>query len=233
VAREPEERPAPVRVRVPYDQMSATVAPPPETILETAASSVAIKCLPIVPAAVIVEVAKFQTLNGIVTARDEDAERTVAFTALVTFAVCVLVLAFTIATTEEEAVVRSERVAREPEERVASVRVRLPYDQILAAVAPPPEEILETAASRVETRCFPIVPMAVIVDVAKFQTLNGIEVARDEEAARTVALVLVLILEAREVDAFVMSEPIEVEAVRTAELVFSLTRVATVEDDTA
>jgi hypothetical protein len=132
----------------------------------------------------------------------------------------------TIATTEEVAVVRSESVARDPEERPAPVRVRVPAAQMSEAIATPLVRERVPFSQISATR----VPKVVRERVVAFQTLVGILVAREEEAARTVALVLALTAEvmpevapvvprAREVEAFATIEPIEVEAARTVESV--------------
>lgn len=63
VARLPEVSPAPVRVRVPYDQISATVSEPPPTV-EIGTSIFVASTFPIEPIVVMVEVATFHTAAG-------------------------------------------------------------------------------------------------------------------------------------------------------------------------
>ena len=134
VAREPDVRPAPVRVRVVAAQMSEAIAVPE----------------------VRVRVAAFHTLSGMEVARDEEAARTVAsvllLTALVIPAVAELVLAFTTAAMDEEAVpivvltdvvarLISTFVAREPDVRPAPVRVRVAEIQTSEASVPKDESV--------------------------------------------------------------------------------------------
>ena len=159
VAREPEEREAPVRVRVAADQMSVAIAVPDVSVL----------------------VAAFQTLSGIDVARDVEAARTVAsvfaLTALVIPEVCAFVFAFTTAAIEVEAVVTVEFtlvvarlmsafVAREPVVKPAPVRVRV-------------AEIHTSEAS---------VPKDESVRTLEFHTLVGIVRASEVEAVLIVAL---------------------------------------------
>ena len=84
----------------------------------------------------------------------------------------------TAAARDDEAFVTSLCTASEPELRPAPVRVRVPLVQTEEAVS----------AARV--------PKPVRVRPAKFQTLNGIEVASDVEAARTTLFVLAFTVEA-------------------------------------
>jgi hypothetical protein len=160
-------------------------------------------------------------------ARDVEAARTVE-----------LVLELT----EAVSPVTSDWVAKEPEERPAPVRVRVPKLQTWEAVRP-----FELVAS-----CNPIEPGVVRVVVATFhtsaarvpkvvrdlavlaQTAVGMVARSDVEAVRTVASVCELMVEMAVVNwEFVleltlvaipeMLEPREVEAARTVELVFELT----------
>jgi hypothetical protein len=128
----------------------------------------------------------------ILAARDVEAFKTVA-----------LVLAFTTEAIEDDAVVRLARVARDPEESVASVRLRVANDHTCDAVR------FELPVDRVR----PILPGVVRVDVATFhtsaasvpkvvrervaedQTLRGMVEAREVEAVRTIASVWVLMVD--------------------------------------
>jgi hypothetical protein len=89
---------------------------------------------------------KFQTLRGIEVASEEDAARTVAFvlelTAEVIPLVCALVFALMTAASEEDAVVTSDCTAREPLERPAPVRVRVPAVHTSAARVPNESSVL-------------------------------------------------------------------------------------------
>ena len=110
---------------------------------------------------------------------------------------------------EDVAVWISESVARDPEESVAPVRVRVPKDHTSAAVSdPPPPEIVLTAASRFATICLPIEPAVFRLDVATFHTAAGTAAnplekpaASEVEAAVTTVLVFVLMPAASEVEA--------------------------------
>ena len=96
----------------------------------------------------------------------------------------------TIATTDEVAVVRLDKVAREPVERDASVRFLVPYVQTSDADIPPDVRVrvplVHTSAANV--------PNVVSEREVFVQTATGIVAARDEEAVRTVELVLLLIV---------------------------------------
>jgi hypothetical protein len=134
---------------------------------------------------------------------------------------------------DDEAFVTSDVFARVPDVRVASVRLRVANDQTCEAVIPVARE-----------SCLPVVPSAMTLEVAMFQTSEarvpnvvrdrvvalhtpaGIVARSDVEAVKTVALVFELMVEMAEaiwelVFAFI---PVarEVEAVRIAELVFAL-----------
>jgi hypothetical protein len=122
----------------------------------------------------------------------------------------VVVSADIAAAIEVEAVVRLATVASDPAVRVASVRLRVAYDQMEASVSPPLPTV-ETATSRLSTKCLPTVPAPVRVEVATFQTsaarvpnevrvrvvlaqtATGMVATSDEEAVRTVAVVFALI----------------------------------------
>ncbi len=124
-------------------------------------------------------------------------------------------LPFTTATIEVEAVVRSAKVPREPEVKVASVRLRVAYVQTSEALIPPDEvrvrvPFVHTSAARVPN---------VVRDLeAEDQTEVGIVARSDVEAVRTVALVFELIVEiAEDICELVfalMFEASEVEAAR-------------------
>lgn len=108
--------------------------------------------------------------------------------------------AFTTAAIELEAVVRPEvtfaAVASEPVSSVASERRRVAYDQTSDAVAPPLPEVsvrvpfAQTSAARE--------PKVVKLRVPLDHTPVGIVDANDEDAAKTVASVLELIVEIAE-----------------------------------
>ena len=122
-------------------------------------------------------------------------------------------LPFTTAAIEVEAVVRSAKVPREPEVKVASVRLRVAYVQTSEALR---EEVrvrvpfVHTSAARVPN---------VVRDLeAEDQTEVGIVARSDVEAVRTVALVFELIVEIGEdiceLVFALMFEASEVEAAR-------------------
>ena len=137
---------------------------------------------------------------------------------------------------EEEAEVISDNLAREPDDKVASVRLRVANVQTSEAVIP-----VDTLLAN----CFPIVPAPVRVEVAMFQTSAarvpkfdnvlvyapvqtavGIVEASDDEAVSTVAFVLLLIVviadEICELVYAFMFEASDEEADRMEALVFAL-----------
>lgn len=138
----------------------------------------------------------------------------------------VFVFALIIVANEVEAVVMSDWTANEPDVKPAPVRVRVPNVQTSEAV-----KLVEFV-----TRCLPIVPAPVSVDdatsqtsaakvpnvvndlVPLAQTAVGIVATRDDDAVRTVALVLLLIVviaeEICELVLVLMFEANEVEAER-------------------
>ncbi len=125
-------------------------------------------------------------------ARSEvEAERTEALV-LELMAVWLLVMELpTTAASEVEAVVTSDVLAKVPEVRVASVRLRVPYVQTSEAVIPAPEVRVRVPFNHTSAAS---VPKVVRERVATFQTAVGIVARRDDEAVRTVALVLLLIV---------------------------------------
>ncbi len=92
----------------------------------------------------------FQTFIGIDVARDEDAARIAALvfraTSLVTPKAAAAVLAFTSATTDEEAFCTSDKVASDPDVKPAPVSVLVPLVHTSAARVPKPVSVLEPAA---------------------------------------------------------------------------------------
>ena len=144
VASEPLESVAPVSVLVAYVHTSEAVSAPPPEILEIAASMLVASTFPIEPTVVMVLVATFQILAGsavIDAPRDVEAVR-----------ICALVLAFTTAAMDEEAVpivvltdvvarLISTFVAREPDVRPAPVRVRVAEIQTSEASVPKDESV--------------------------------------------------------------------------------------------
>ena len=230
VASEPDERPAPVRVRVPFVHTSA--ASDPKVVSERVPLAQTFAGMEVIDVAMDESVVprEVEAVNTVAlvfalttAARDDDAVLVFVFTAVVTPAVAEFVFVFTTAAIELEAVVTSDSVASEPEERPAPVRVRVPYVHTSAAVSdPPPEVMLDTAASILVASWRPIEPGAVSVELATFQTFAGMEemleaidervVPRDVEAVRTQALVFAIMTAASD----------EVAVVRPA-LVFAFT----------
>lgn len=91
---------------------------------------------------------------------------------------------FTTAATDDEAFCTSDKVASEPDVRPAAVRVRDAALQTSVASVPNEERVRTDA----------------------FQTFTGIEVAKDEDAARIAAFVLALMTAASEEVAVVTVE---------------------------
>jgi hypothetical protein len=130
-----------------------------------------------------------------------------AFEILVPFAVTLVLIVAKVAPSEVLAVVMSVTLAREPLVRVASVRFRVANDQTCDAVRD--EEFvascipIDPGVVRVEVAIFHTsearVPKVVSVRVADVQTLSGMFAAKDVDAVRTVALVLLLIVVTAEV----------------------------------
>ncbi len=155
---------------------------------------------------------------------DEDAVVTMAFV----FAFTAVVTAAILVESEVEALVTSDCTAREPDERVASVRFLVPYVHTSAAVREPPPlvrvrvPLVQTSAARV--------PNVVRDREALDQTARGIVAPRDVDAVRTVALVLLLMVVIAEamvaltaVVTAAMFVESEVEARSTVALVLALT----------
>ena len=125
---------------------------------------------------------------------------------------------------EVEAVVKLESVAKEPESKVPEVRFLVAYDQTSEALIPPPEvsvrvPFVHTSAARVPK---------VVSDLAVFaHTPVGMVARSDVDAVRTVALVLLLMVETAEeiweLVLVLMFEANDVEAARTVALVLELT----------
>jgi hypothetical protein len=165
-----------------------------------------------------------------------------AFEILVPFAVTLVLIVAKVAPSEVLAVVMSVTLAREPLVRVASVRFRVANDQTCDAVRD--EEFvascipIDPGVVRVEVAIFHTsearVPKVVSVRVADVQTLSGMFAAKDVDAVRTVALVLLLIVVTAEVMfaavaavPAVMFAASEVEAASTVAFVLALTAVVT------
>ena len=137
-------------------------------------------------------------------ARDVEAARTVALVEAVPAEIA--------AAKEVEAVVTSDCTASDPAERPAPVKVRVPYVQTSDAVR------VEPTVLPPKTSCLPAVPAVMKVEVATFQTSAanvpkvvreravvdqtavGMVAKRDEEAVKTVELVLLLIVVIAEVN---------------------------------
>jgi hypothetical protein len=133
--------------------------------------------------------------------RDVDTVRTVALVLALTADVSAVIAE----ARDDEAFVTSDVFARVPDVRVASVRLRVANDQTCEAVMPVARE-----------SCLPVVPSAMTLEVAMFQTSEarvpnvvrdrtefahtavGMVEASDEEAVNTVALVFELMVEIAE-----------------------------------
>jgi len=220
VAREPEVRPAPVRVLVPLVQTSEASVPKPVRVREPAAQTLAgieeiEEAIPAIELprdeeAVVTTVFVFVLITA---ASEEDAVSTVASVLLFTLAVPAEIAE----AREEVAVSTSDRVAREPDVRPAPVRVLVADPQTSEARLPKPVRVLVPAA----------------------HTLAGIEAicaANELEALSTAVLVFALIIAASDVDAVstvasvllvtsavpaVMAEPSDEVAVSTSDNVAS------------
>jgi hypothetical protein len=203
-ARDPDESPAPVSVRVAETQTSAASVPKVVRLRVLFAQTAAGMS------------AKFDAI-------DVDAASTVAFvlvlTAEVIPAVAVLVFPLTTAATEVEAFWTSLRVASEPELKPAPVRVRVAYVHTSEAVSPPPaDEMLEMVASTLMASCLPIEPGTVSVLDATFQIDAGsearvearevIELPSDDDAISVCAFTFTV--------PAVIAEPSELDAVVTS-----------------
>ena len=169
-------RPAPVSVRVPFVQTSAASVPNPVSVL--------------VPAA--------QTLVGMFV-----IEEAIDVSETPSEVEAVLVLAFTSATTDELALVTSDKVAKEPEVSPAPVRVRAPDDHTSVASVPNPVRVRVPAA----------------------QTLVGTNDTADE----TEAIAVPIEVEAMLVFAFT-SATTDDEAFVTSRSVFAFTSATTDEE---
>ncbi len=117
-------------------------------MLEIAASIFVAKTFPIEPTVVNVEVATFQMLAGIAAMEapiEVDAVRTCAlvfaFTTAAIDVEALPVVAFTSATTDDDAFVTSDCVASEPEVSPAPVRVRVATLHTSAASVPKDESV--------------------------------------------------------------------------------------------
>lgn len=214
VASDPDERPAPVRVRVPLVQTSAASVPKPVRVREPEAQTFAgMEVMDEATEAMDVprdeEAVPTTELVLVFTtaARDEVAAARPVFV-FVFIAACVLLIADPI---EEVAVAISDCTASEPELRPAPVRVRVEYAQTSAAVSEPPPVMLDMVPSIFSASCLPIEPAVFMVLVAAFQIFVGmevIEVATDAsedpselEAAVTTVLVFAFIAAVMELEA--------------------------------
>jgi hypothetical protein len=220
--------------------MSAGVSEPPPMVERTVSILVA-STFPIEPTVVMVVVATFQTAAGSAL-MDEPSEVEAVSTALLVFAFMTVakdevatatllsVFAFTTAARDEDAIPTRVSVfaliavwlfvMAEPRDDVAvctSLSVaRLPV------VSPAPVRVRVAALHT----SLASVPKPVRVRTEAFQTLIGMEVASEEDAASTVAFVFVLTA----VWLFVTAEPSDVEAVVTRASVFAFTIAATDEE---
>jgi hypothetical protein len=122
-ASEPDERPAPVSVRVPFTHTSA--ARVPKVVSERLPDAQTAAGIAVMEDAIDVSDAPSEL----------EAMSVCAFTFVVTPAVAVLVFPLTTAATEVEALCTSVRVASDPLERPAPVSVRVTLDQTLPGIA--------------------------------------------------------------------------------------------------
>jgi hypothetical protein len=180
----------------------------------------------------------------IAVAREDEAERTVAFVFELTEAVpaaifaasdveafntLALVFALTAVMIEDDAATTSDLSDSDPADKVASVRLRVPYVQTSDAVMP---DALVSVRVLFNHTSAASEPKVVSERAPEAQTASGIVDANDVDAERTVAFVLELIvviafemLAASDVFTVAMFAARLVEAFETVAFVFALTAV--------
>ena len=192
VASEPEVRPAPVRVRVPFVHTSAARVPKRVSVRVPAAHTLAgIDAID-------------EVIEENCAPNDDDAARTVALvfvlildaseveaasTSASVFALIAVSLLVMAAPSDELAVCTSERVASAPEESPAPVSVLVLFVQTSAASVPNPVRVRVPAAQT-----------AVGIEVIEV-AIDESERPSDEDAVRTERLVFALMTAARDDDA--------------------------------